>query len=232
MLTYSYYDSSKYPLQYFDFKSIPKGMINVIEKLDSKFNLIVRGGLSYIMITNDYSYILKDIDLAMMVADAEAIFEEIKNDANEIYYNKNTFGDDVLTLFWKNKDKYFKIDILLVQKMPNHILTEFEFVNKCIKVMDAAELWYNRICKVAEKKLRGYSKDKTINHYKVIVRLSQFILKNDKVNINMMINEVGFDKVDSKISDSITVLKEFLNVDQLEVYKGITKSIIESYKVG
>lgn len=226
MLTHKFYDKNLYPLQYFDIKSIPKCMINVIEKLNERFNLVVRGGLSYILITGDGSYPLKDIDLAMNILDTERILEEIKDDVDEIYYNKNTFGDDVLTLFWNKDDKYFKIDILLVHKMPNYIVIEYEFINKEIKVTDAIELLYNRICKVAEKELRKHSDAKTMNHYKVVVNTAQFLLDNNK-NCNTLLKEIGFENVYCKISDSIIVLKNILTVDELDQYIEIIQKVLE-----
>ena len=148
------------------------------------------------------------------------------NDADEVFYNKNTFGDNVLTLFWKDRDAYFKLDILLVDKMPNYITVEFELANIKIKVMSAAELWFNRICKIAEKACRKHSNEKTLNHYTVVMIAAQFLLNQDKEDI-LFINEIGIEKVQEKLSNSIIVLSELLNFYELTEYKNINFRVIE-----
>lgn len=231
MLIHNYYDKSNYPLQYFHYRYMPKAIKNTIEKLNNKFDLIIRGGLSYILLTNDYNYSLKDIDLAMKVVDTEAIFEEIKEEAEQVYYNKNTFGNDVLTLFWKAEKNYFKIDILLVEQMPNNVIKKFNLIDKSIKVMDSIELWFNRISKVAEKKLRGHSDQKTLHHYRVVLKLSEFLLEEEKIRSNL-IDSLSLKKVNNKVSDSISVLNNFLNPTELEEYKNIIENVIKKIQGG
>lgn len=227
MLVHNYYDKNKYKLAYFEYKSIPECMLKIIEKLNNRFELILRGGISYILITEDYNYPLKDIDLAMKAEETEGIYEEISSDADDVYFNKNTFGDDVITLFWnsgKGPQTYFKIDILLLKKLPKYINIEFSPLCKTVKVMDPADLWYNKLCKIAEKEVRGHNKDKTLNHLKTILAISRYLLKNKAWNTDLF-KEIGIEKLSSKISDSEAVLKELIPSEELVEYSNTINEI-------
>lgn len=228
MLRYNFYNHTNYPLQRYYYTDIPCSILEVIKKLNKEFELIVRGGLSYILITNDFSYELKDIDLAMKDIESEKIYHSIMNDADEIFFNKNTFGDNMLTLFWKKEEGYYKLDILLVDKMPNYITVEFEIADTKIKVMSAVDLWFNRICKISEKTLRKHSNEKTLNHYKIVMCLAQFLLKADRIGA-FFINDFEIKKVQEKYSDSIVVLSELLTSSELAEYKNANYNLIKKY---
>ncbi|WP_462410638.1 hypothetical protein [Neobacillus sp. Marseille-QA0830] len=227
MLDHRFYDKHQYPLQRFSYPSIPERMLTVLYKLTDQFEYVVRGGLCYILNTGDVEYPLKDIDLAMDAGDTEAIYSEIWQDADFIYLNQNSFGQDVLTLFFKAGEELFlKIDILLVNKLPHHHSAVFAPLDRTVQIMDPSELWYDRIRKIAEKDLRGHSPDKTLNHYHVVTKLSEYSLKNKNVNAAVL-KEIGLGQVKQKLNDSYEVLTDLLHPEQLHAFKNITQGVLQ-----
>lgn len=218
MLTYQLYEKEKYPLLYFDVHEIPIELKVVMDKLHTKFPLVVRGGLAYVLNTSDTTYRLKDIDLAMDVRQKEEIYLEIQSDVDEIFLNKNTFGDDVLTLFWVQENGYYKIDILLVGKLPSAKRLYVKFMEKELYIMDLTTLWYNRICKIAEKVERGYTDEKVMLHYRVVRRLTANFLEKKHVN-KKELQAIGKLLLQQKIEKSLTVLIDYLEEEQLRFYE-------------
>lgn len=225
MLEYKFYDARNYLLERFSYKEIPDFIIEIIKKLNDKFMVVIRGGLCYILLTEDEEYLLKDIDLAMYEEYAENIIKELQGNIEEVYVNKNTFGQDVITLFFKNKDKYFKIDILLVKKMMEYNKVTSKLLNKEINVMSIQELWYNRLCKIAEKEIRHHDDFKTLNHYRVLTNVSDYILTNKNIK-NEMSEKFGIDELNKKFKESVLVLNNLLSEEDLEDYKNRINKIL------
>jgi hypothetical protein len=90
--------------------------------------------------------------------------------------------------------------------------------------MDPADLWFNKLCKIAEKEVRGHTKDKTLNHLKTILAISKYLLKNKAAN-TYLFKEIGMEKLSSKISESEAVLKELIPSEELKEYSNTINEI-------
>ena len=115
-LIYGQYDEKNYPLKRYYANEIPPKIMKCIWKLSNTKNAIVRGGLAFIFLFNKNDYKLKDMDMLSFIDD-EKVFIKILDEAEEIYINKNSFNEKVITAFWKSKNEYFKLDILMNEKI-------------------------------------------------------------------------------------------------------------------
>ena len=138
-----------------------------------------------------------------------------------VFINKNTFGDTVITAFWKSNNEYFKLDVLLCNKMPN--ICEKDIYGKKCYVVTASYVWRNRIEKIAEREIRMHDDKKTLNHYMVARKLSQYLVENkgiiheeDCIAVEMKLPEVQ--EVLSKLV-VLSELEQFMNL-QFELVKG------------
>jgi hypothetical protein len=173
---YGQYDSNNYPLKKFYENELPDGIREILFELSQKKLAVFRGGLAFVFLLNEKNYLLKDLD---MIAYAERSNEIIGylREADIVYINKNTFGDTVITAFWKTSDEYFKLDILLCTEMPS--VCEKNIDGKQCYVVTASYVWRNRIEKIAEKEIRMHDDKKTLNHFNVVKKLSQYLQENN-----------------------------------------------------
>ncbi|PWJ34687.1 hypothetical protein [Fibrobacter succinogenes] len=202
------YQADKRPLKKFYFKDAPLFLINTIQRLMQNRICVVRGGVAYVIICNDNTYMLKDVDLLAYSSNVEKIKSALSS-ADEVYLNKNTFGNPVLTAFWKVEAEYYKIDILLVSNLPK---LQIRLFRGCyFKVVCASYLWANRISKIAEKKKRNHTDEKTINHYMVAKNLSIHLLKEGLVVKKYLIEVKRKRKYVKSVLESLIDKKELMN---------------------
>lgn len=215
------YQADKRPLKKFYFKDAPLFLIDVIQRLVQDKICAVRGGVAYVIICNDNTYMLKDIDLLAYSSDVEKIKSALSS-ADEVYLNKNTFGTPVLTAFWKDEAEYYKIDVLLVSNLPKLQICYFR--DCCFKVVCASYLWANRISKIAEKKKRNHTAEKTINHYMVAKNLSIHLLKEGFVVKKYLI------EVEQKRKYIEPVLESLVDKEELMNFLKLIDSVMEFLK--
>lgn len=215
------YQADKRPLKKFYFKDAPLFLIDAIQRLVQDKICAVRGGVAYVIICNDNTYMLKDIDLLAYSSNVEKIKLALSS-ADEVYLNKNTFGNPVLTAFWKVEAEYYKIDVLLVSNLPKLQIRLFR--GCCFKVVCASYLWANRISKITEKKKRNHSDEKTINHYKVAKNLSIHLLKEGSVVKKYLM------EVKQKRMYIESVLEPLLDKEELVYFLKLIDSVMELYK--
>lgn len=202
------YMSQRYPLARYYIQDIPLRIMQCIKTLNDNNIAIIRGGLSYIILTKDNSYMLKDIDLLGKNNSKDLIIENLYN-ADEIYVNKNNFNRTVITAFWKRNEDYFKIDVLLSDD-----------TNDCDGIIDK-ETGYKtvthgyllraRIKKIAQRLERKHSVEKTINHYNVSKKLSIYMLEN-----NIKLNDKDIEIIKEFFPQTMKVVRTVLKIDKLE----------------
>lgn len=173
------YLSDQYPLKKFYIDSIPQHIMQILRSI-LLFNVALRGGVAYALHCNNKKYELKDIDALALKDDANILIKKLSDSADEVFLNHNYAGEDVITAFWKHKEEYYKLDILLVKEIYNTVYLTWEDMSvKCVPI---EFIWYDRIRKIAERNIRNHPPKKTLKHYKVVKDLSLQMLKmNDYI---------------------------------------------------
>ena len=217
-LIYGQYDEKKYPLKRYYANEIPPKIMKCIWKLSNTKNAIVRGGLAFIFLFKKNDYKLKDIDMLSSI-DNEKVFIKILNEPEVIYINKNTFNEKVITVFWKSKNEYFKLDILMNQKINN--ITNCNWNNKEYFTIDVSFLWMNRMCKIAEKIQRKHNDQKTINHYEIVKYMCENMLNN-----NMKLNSEDITIVNQKLETVENTLNKIIGSEKTKEFIELNKKII------
>lgn len=207
---YGQYDSCFYPLKRFYEPEIPSRVREVLLELGQKELAVFRGGLAYVFLLNEKEYLLKDLDMLGYTENRDDILACL-GDSDVIYVNKNTFGDTVITAFWKYDDEYFKLDILLCNEMPS--VCEKSINGKKCYVVTASYVWRNRIEKIAEKKIRMHDDKKTLNHFKVARVLSQYLKENEDA---ILVEDCIV--VKEKLPEVQKVLSELVSISDLEQF--------------
>lgn len=95
------YNGDNYQLTRFYENEIPGYIFKAIVQLVKNENVIIRGGLSYVLLFERENYILKDIDLLALNGNVDKLVPYFYS-ADIVYINKNTHGECVITAFWKN----------------------------------------------------------------------------------------------------------------------------------
>lgn len=196
------YNSANYPLKHFFYDEIPESIIKTLMKLCERQLAIFRGGIAYIFLLNKIDYKLKDLDMLANEENRDEIID-VLSEADVVYVNNNTFGDTVITAFWKDDKEYFKLDVLLKCKLPQ--LTKIVFESSMVSTVSASYIWRNRIEKIAEKEIRGHDINKTKNHYNVALALSQYLIKNKNE-----IFEEDAEIVENRLNEVEVVLENIL----------------------
>lgn len=219
-IIYGQYDQNKYPLKRFYFSELPLEINDVLYKLNQMKLAIFRGGLAFVFLMNANNYLLKDLDMIALDIKKENILD-ILVVADILYINKNTFGDFVLTAFWKDGKKYIKLDILLCNKLPS--ICEKNINGKKLSIVSISYIWRNRLEKIAEKNLRKHSDEKTLNHYKVANELSKYLLHHKEE-----IFKVDIEVVSSKLLILKEVLSNLIVKNDLEDFLKLQIELIGS----
>ena len=217
---YGQYDSNFYSLKRFYEHELPNEIREIHLELSQKELAVFGGGLAFVFLLNETDYLLKDLDMIAYVEKMDDILVCLKK-VDVVFINKNTFGDTVITAFWKSNNEYFKLDVLLCNKMPN--ICEKDIYGKKCYVVTASYVWRNRIEKIAEREIRMHDDKKTLNHYMVARKLSQYLVENkgiiheeDCIAVEMKLPEVQ--EVLSKLV-VLSELEQFMNL-QFELVKG------------
>lgn len=170
---HEYYNPKNYPLKSYFYEEIPKNIIDIMMDINSNNLAIFRGGLGFIFLLNA-KYLLKDLDMIGLISSKNKILDKLKN-ADIIFVNHNIKNVPLITAFWKtNQENYFKLEILLLDKLPS--ITNIYYGGSNIKSVNCSYIWTDRMIKISEKFLRKHNDEKTINHYKVVCKLSKFLL--------------------------------------------------------
>lgn len=223
------YDRNAYPLKTFYYHTMPLKMVEALKHLQAHFDVVIRGGLAYVIASEDRLYPLRDIDLALEMKQKEALLLEATSLCDEVYLNKNTFGDDVVTLFWAFGEEYYKLDILLVETLPTGRPVFIEIFQAEFKIMDLTDIFYNRICKIAEKDLRNYTDEKVMRHFQVVSKLNQYFIDNGKMN-KEAVKKIGLKNWSEKMTESLEIMSAYLLSMQLEQYRTDLIKIVKMLK--
>jgi hypothetical protein len=210
MIKFSEYDSLSYPLYVNKLNDLPEYMIEFIMLLNDAFDIVIRGGMAYVAISKEHSYGLKDIDLAVAFEDKERLLSLLNKNGYKGYLNHNAFGKEVITIFWKCDERFNKVDILMVERLPDYRIKTLEGFNGKFKVMEPACLMIDRISKIAEWEKRNHNLEKTAKHIAVVIELSRLIL-NDEVEIHkeLLETEIVRDKIAASISAVQLLIPEY-----------------------
>ena len=216
-VTYGQYNDQEYVLTRFHFDEIPMNIMDSIRNLCEKSKCALRGGMAYIYLIKDYSYMLKDIDLLGEKSDIDKILH-ILGGADHIFVNKNTFNQDVITAFWKSEEDYYKIDVLLVDDFSFYEIIECNG----FKTVTADYLWKNRLEKIVQKEIRHHSDDKTRNHFYVASNLAEYLVDCDgyKYSVDSL-------EVKTLLLHIREVLADLMNEDDLEKFMALQNKIIQ-----
>ena len=189
-------------------------------KLNQDKLAFFRGGLAFIYLLDEKEYILKDLDMVASPNNLEKIISYL-NDSDIVYFNKNTFGDSVITAFWNTEEDYYKLDILLSEEMPSICVKNID--GKELHIVSPSYLWRNRIEKIAEKAIRKHDDKKTLNHYCVANALGQFL---DKNRLELAENDVNV--VRNKLLDVQEVLLRLLSKEEVDEFMQLHLELVRS----
>jgi len=139
--------------------------------------------------------------------------------AESVFVNKNTFGDSVITAFWKTENEYYKLDTLLCRELPS--LSKRSFDGKELIVVSASYIWSNRIEKIAEKEIRNHDDKKTLNHYKVARTISNYLADHKEE-----VYEIDSKRVESKLEATQTVLSILIEEKDLKEFIKIQLGLV------
>jgi hypothetical protein len=217
------YSSDDYTLKRFFMNEIPNEIRKVIRNLIDEADCILRGGMAYVCITEDMGYQLKDIDL-LGKSEKKELMLMLLGEADVVYLNKNSFAQDVISAFWREEDGYYKIDILLVEGLPEYSFCEYD--GFLYKTVSAEYIWKNRIEKIVQRNIRKHSIDKTINHYRVAKNVSIYLLEKDFYKCDeQMLNEVS-----DMLFEVKSILHEIMDEKTIESFISIQETLIEKIR--
>ena len=222
MVTYGQYNDQEYILNRFYFHDIPKNILDSIRKLCGETKCALRGGMAYIFLVKDYSYMLKDIDLLGEKSEVEKMLQMLGG-ADHIFVNKNTFNQDVITAFWKSEEDYYKLDILLDDDFSLYEIIECND----FKTVTADYLWKNRLEKIVQKEIRRHSNDKTRNHYYVALNLAEYLINCDGYKYS-----VDSIEVKTLLLGVREVLVDLVNDDDLDKFMNLQNRVIQRMEIG
>lgn len=209
-IIYGQYNATEFPLKHFCYREIPEHIGNQLFDLNRNRLAYFRGGLSYIFLTGNEEYQLKDFDMFSLAKNRNAIFDSL-NDADVIFVNRNTFGETVVTAFWRVSTEFYKLDILLTKELLP--LTEVDFKGRSILTVSVQYIWKNRLEKIAEKKIRNHDDKKTLNHYKVAFDLTDYIIR-DKIDVSKR----DIENIKTRRSEIESTLKLLIASEQLQEF--------------
>lgn len=167
------YGSKDYPLSVNDYHQLPDYMVHLLNDLCNNFAVVVRGGLAYVIHANDFSYALKDIDLALKKDHKEALIDYLNQEGYLGYLNQNSFGMEVVTLFWEAGEHFNKVDILLTEDDMSYVRMNLPSYSIACNVMTIESLLEDRLKKISGRLKRGHSLDKTYKHLQVVKTICQ-----------------------------------------------------------
>lgn len=218
------YDCTAYPLKRYTITEIPMYIWKILLGTQEKSNAVIRGGLAYILLSNDMNYILKDIDLLCKESEAERIVENFSVSADVVYINKNTFQESVITAFFSDHyGTYYKIDILILKEMPS--LNTVEWNVYTLSVIGIVELWCDRVKKISQNKLRRHSREKTLNHINVLENITLAIRHRDD-----LVSPYSREELYKVTNNAIEVVKDFVSPDKGVVFQENIKYILEKMR--
>lgn len=212
------YNGDNYQLTRFYENEIPGYIFKAILQLVKNENVIIRGGLSYVLLFERENYILKDIDLLALNGNVDKLVTYFYS-ADIVYINKNTHGECVITAFWKNQDTYYKVDILMNSQIEGEE-TCFWRGNKC-KTITKSFLWMDRMRKIAERKQRHHPKEKTLNHYLVAKYICEYMLST-----KYLLNPEHSKFISSKIKEVKNSLVDLVEGKELNAFLRLNDFII------
>lgn len=177
------YKSEEYPLHVNTYNQLPDYVTKLLKDGCYQFDIIIRGGLAYVLHSKDFSYPLKDIDLAINKVHRDVVINYFNKEGYVGYLNQNRFGMEVITLFW-TVDTYFdKVDILLTEgDLPSVSMQIPGYSIEC-NVMSIMPLLKDRLKKIIERIKRGHDIDKTYKHVQVVKKICENNVMNFKSSL-------------------------------------------------
>lgn len=215
---YGQYDSEEYNLKRFYEYELPHKIKGVMMKLNQDKIAAFRGGLAFVYLLDKSDYLLKDLDMVAKTYNLEKILKYLE-DSDIVYVNKNTFGNSVITAFWRNKGDYYKLDVLLCEEMPS--VCQRNIDNKILCIVVPSYLWRNRIEKIAEKETRKHDGRKTLNHFTVASDLGQYLYLNKNE-----VEENDINIVRMKLKDVQDVLSKLLPEAEVEEFMKLQLKLV------
>lgn len=226
-IIYGQYDSNKYQLKRFYINDVPSYILNIIKELSYKKLAIIRGGMSFIFLLSKNDYMLKDIDMIAYYKNQNDILKILSNNSEIIYVNKNSFGNTVITSFWKcsyfHLDEYYKLDILLTEDIIDY--DECIWNGNKYYCITKQYLLTDRISKIREKFQRNHDDNKTKNHFYVSYYLSEYMIKN-----NYIIDKKYKDIIIEKLIGIDDILKNIVSDNEIDLFLNMQKQLIGSFQ--
>ena len=211
MLGVSNYDHRNYPLCRFAIDSIPDELRALIDQLNQRFAIGVRGGLAYVFQTGDIAYQLKDIDLFVRGSEEPALLAYLQQlpMSTDIFINHSLSGNRVITMFC-GKGPFYKIDMLQVASIRHCQRLQAVPFKQPLSVASAAYIWNNRLLKIGERHQRQLDDVKTLNHYRVLRALRPYVTAQ---SLNL------FTITSTRIDAACDILKPLLTVEELQTLR-------------
>ena len=217
------YSPSDYPVQKVLCNQVPKHIICAFVNLFKKESVLLRGGFAYVIYSGNEKYVLKDFDMLAKIEDKCALITILQNSAKDVYLNQNKFGNFVITAFWEHNHLFFKLDILLQDELVdcNKVMWH-EILVPCVS---EEYLWYNSICKIAEKSVRLHDDEKTRKHIQMSLDMADIILRNKKkIDIN-----VSLDAVKTKIQEASDIAKNLVDDEKYLKFVNVQNLFLSSW---
>lgn len=215
----SQYDKVAYSLKKFTVDEMPASVRRILCIDENFLNVVVRGGLAYALLTKSADYVLSDVDLIYPRSSFDLVVEFYSHNADKVFVNHNTFFDTVVTAFWQSGDDFYKVDALILEKLPPTISIKWE--NTMLRIVDGLVLWHDRLKKIAQRFLRGHTEQKTRNHILVAKCLAEYLLKEDVfVSSNPPCN------LEQLVLVAVKVADEFLTPSEARVFSNLQKKLL------
>lgn len=183
MIYHCQYLAERYPLHEFSVENIPDQISHSIAELSARTGALIRGGLCYYLHTHDDSYLLKDIDMIALASIQEQALHILHKSSNEIYVNHNHVMKTVITAFWSTEKQYFKLDLLLSEKIPSSV--EIQWNSKNMMCVPLDYILIDRLSKIAEREVRAHLIKKTLNHYSVVNKIADYMLRSRSLHLEI-----------------------------------------------
>ena len=212
------YASADYPLKHFFYNEIPEKIKNILMKLCESKLAVFRGGIAFVYLLSKTDYELKDLDMLATNDNCDAIIDVLK-ESDIVYVNKNSFGETVVTAFWKYDNEFFKLDVLINNELPR--LTKIVYETNTIYTVSASYIWRNRIEKIAEKEKRCHDERKTKNHYCVAMAISNALKEN---RFEVLDEDARI--VEKRLSEAECVLMDIVTESEVKEFVTLQRNIL------
>ncbi|GHV38883.1 hypothetical protein FACS1894187_18210 [Synergistales bacterium] len=197
------YDNSLYPLSAFSLNDIPQHISRAMSETARLYGAAIRGGVAFALLIGNYYHVLKDLDMIVSTNNYDSIACMLSCVADDVYLNRNYIDEPVITAFWRNHDRFYKLDVLITDNLPKTSIIYSQPFSEGVKTVSAGYLLINKLEKIAEKFSRRHTDKKTLHHYLVAKSLAEFMLQSE-----IRLDKCEMRKVDTVRTDVSTVLEK------------------------